>query len=418
MAKKTIRDLPKDLTGKKVLVRLDLNVAIDEATGEIRNDRRIRASLPTLQDLLGRGAAVIAMSHLGRPKPGADAKKNAPFTMDRVAKRVGEQLGRTVMKANDVVGDDAKRQSAALNAGEILLLENVRFHPYEQPLKKDDATEPEKAAHEAGMKKLAADLAAMGNIYVNDAFGTLQNKDVSVLALPKAMASKPRVIGLLIEKELATIDRLLDKAERPMIGIMGGAKVSDKIKFIEVLLTKVDKLLIGGKLAYTFLKASNVPVGAMQVDYKDEELVKGLHAELWPKCQRPEDYLVAHKDDVADTKIATGPVPPDYAGVDIGPKTIEIYCREIAKAKTVIWNGPVGWFEKPPFDKGTRAIAEACAKLAQSGGTVVVGGGETAEAVEEFGLADKMTHVSTGGGAFLKYVEDRGFKTLDALEDR
>src|SRR6266568_7120584 len=334
MPKKTIRDLPKDLSGKKVLVRLDLNVPVDESSGEIKNDRRIRAAVPTLQDLLGRGAAVIAMSHLGRPKPGGDPKKNAPYAMDKVAERLKELLQRPVHKANDVVGDDARRQANALGASEILLLENLRFHPFEQPLKKDGATEQEKVAHEAGMKKLATDLASFGEIYVNDAFGTLQNKDVSVLALPKAMAGKPRVIGLLVEKELQTIDRLLDKAERPMIGIMGGAKVSDKIKFIEVLLQKVDKLLIGGKLAYTFLKASNVPVGAMQVDYKDEELVKGLHAELWPKCQRPEDYVVAHKDNLADTQIVTGPVPPDYAGVDIGPKTIETYSRKIATAKT------------------------------------------------------------------------------------
>ena len=298
------------------------------------------------------------------------------------------------------------------------MLENVRFHPYEQPLKKDDATESEKAAHEQGMKKLADDLAALGDIYVNDAFGTLQNKDVSVLALPKAMASKPRVMGLLVEKELKIIDGLLDKVKRPMVGIMGGAKVTDKIKFIEVLLQRVDKLLIGGKMTYTFLKADQVPVGSMKIDPKDEELVKGIHAELREKTVVPRDYVVAHKDNLGDVQVADKLVPRDYEGVDTGPKTVEDYKQILAGAKTVIWNGPLGWFEKPPFDKATREIATFLAGIAQKGATVVVGGGETAEAVEEFGLADMMTHVSTGGGAFLKYVEERKFKTLDLLEDR
>lgn len=416
--KKTIRDLPADLRGQRVLVRFDLNVGIDETTGEIRNDRRIRASLPTLKDLLSRGAAVIAMSHLGRPKPGADPKKNAPYAMDGVARRISEYLGKTVAKANDVVGPDARAKVAKLGSGECLLLENVRFHPFEQPLKKDGATDAEMAEHEAGMNALARDLASFGDIYVNDAFGTLQNKDVSVLALPQAMAGKPKVMGLLVEKELTIIDRLLDQAERPMVGIMGGAKVSDKIKFLQVLLQKVDRLLIGGKMTYTFLKADGVSVGAMSIDARDEELVRGIHAELRAKVVVPRDYVVVPRNDLTQVKTAEGSVPPDHEGVDTGPKTIEDYRQILADAKTIIWNGPLGWFERPPFDQATRAMAEILAERAKAGATVVVGGGETAEAVEQFGLAEQMTHVSTGGGAFLKYVEERRFKTLDLLDNR
>jgi phosphoglycerate kinase len=416
--KKTIRDLPADLRGHRVLVRFDLNVGIDEITGEIRNDRRIRASLPTLIDLLNRGAAVIAMSHLGRPKPGADPVKNAPFTMDRVARRLGEYLGKSVVKANDVVGEDARGKAAKLAAGQCLLLENVRFHPYEQPFKKEGATAEELAAHEAGMNALARDLASFGDIYVNDAFGTLQNKDVSVLGLPKAMVGKPRVMGLLVEKELQIIDKLLDQAERPMVGIMGGAKVSDKIKFLQVLLQKVDRLLIGGKMTYTFLKARGVSVGAMTIDAKDEELVRGISEELRSRVVVPRDFVVVHCKDLSQVKTAVGSVPEDYEGVDTGPQTVEDYRQILATAKTIIWNGPMGWFERPPFDQATRAMAQILADRAKTGATVVVGGGETAEAVEEFGLADQMTHVSTGGGAFLKYVEERRFKTLEVLDDR
>jgi phosphoglycerate kinase len=423
MAKKTIRDLPADLAGNRVLVRFDLNVGIDEKTGAIRNDRRIRAALPTLENLLNRGASVVAMTHLGRPKPDNPPEKNAPFRLDHVAQRIGEYLKKSVSRANDVVGTDAKAKVAALKAGEVLLLENVRFHPFEQPLK--DAPDDKKAAHEAGMKQLASDLASFGDIYVNDAFGTLQNKDVSVLALPVAMQGKPRVIGLLVEDELAKIDRLLDQIQRPMLGIMGGAKVSDKIKFIQVLLDKVDALLIGGKMTYTFLKAKGVDVGACKIDPQDEELVKShLLPQVGKKIVLPIDYLVADVKEVdkklvvGETRVVEGPIPAGLAGVDIGPKTLADYTRRIGTAATVIWNGPVGWFELEPFSKGTRGIADALAQVKARGGTSVVGGGETAEAVEEYGLVDRMSHVSTGGGAFLKYVEERKFKTLDQIEDR
>jgi phosphoglycerate kinase len=416
MSKKSILDLPQNLTGKKVLARFDWNVAIDEKTGEIRNDRRIRASLETLQHLFKSGAAVIAISHLGRPKPGGDAAKNAPFRLDHVAQRLAEYLKTPVAKAGDITGPDARAKAAALKPGELLVLENVRFDPREQPSK--DGTDAEKKAHEAKMSDFAGELATLGDIYVNDAFGTLHNKDVSVLALPKAMMDRPRVIGLLVQRELKVVDDLLSSARRPMLAVMGGAKVSDKIKFIQVLLERVDKLLIGGKMTFTFLKARGISAGAMTIDPKDLDEVAKLLPQVGKKIVLPIDYLVARPDDLNRTQVVEGAVPDGYAGVDIGPKAAAQYSQEIARSATVIWNGPVGWFEKPPFDGGTRCIAGAMAALKSKGGTAVVGGGETAEAVEEFGLADAMSHVSTGGGAFLKYVEDRRFKTLDQLEDR
>jgi phosphoglycerate kinase len=427
MAKKTVRDLPASLSGKKVLVRFDLNVGIDEKTGEIRNDRRIRASLPTLKLLLERGAAVIALSHLGRPKPDNPPEKNAPFAMDRVATRIGEYLKRPVLKANDVVGPDAKAKVAALKPGDALLLENVRFHQFEQPLdKKKNATEEQIARHKQGMDLFAHELAAFGDAYVNDAFGTLQNKDVSVLALPKAMSAKPRVIGLLVEDELAKINALMDHSKPPMLAIMGGAKVSDKINFIKVLLTKVDSLLIGGKMTYTFLKAKGIDVGGCKIDAQDEDLVRNrLLSEVGKKIVLPVDSVVARVSEgsdgklvIGETRAVEGPIPAGFSGVDIGPKTLADYTKRIERATTVIWNGPVGWFEQPAFCAGTRGIADALAKVKARGGSSVVGGGETAEAVEEFGLVEQMSHVSTGGGAFLKYVEDRDFETLKQIEDK
>ncbi|MFL5341842.1 MAG: phosphoglycerate kinase [Gemmataceae bacterium] len=415
MPKKTINDLPRDLTGKKVLARFDLNVGIDEDTGEIRNDRRIRAALPTLQNLLSRGAAVIAMSHLGRPKPAGDPKKNAPYRMDHVAKKIGEYLKRPVEKANDVAGPDARAKAAALKPGQVLVLENVRFDPREQP--KKDSTPEEIAAHDKGMAEFAGALAGLGDIYVNDAFGTLHNKDVSVLALPKAMKDKPRVIGLLVEKELKSVDDLLSNPKRPMLAIMGGAKVSDKINFIKVLLGQVDKLLIGGAMTYTFMLAKGQKIGSSKAEADKLDLARDLLQTGGNKIILPTDHLVADKfDKSATTKVVVGNIPDGWMGMDIGPATINKYEDEIRHAATVVWNGPMGLFEwGPPFADGTQAVAHG---LKVCAGTTIVGGGETAEAVEEMGMVDDMSHVSTGGGAFLKYVEDRKFKTLDQIEDR
>jgi phosphoglycerate kinase len=400
MAKKSLSDLP-DLTGKRVLIRVDFNVPLDKKTGVISNDRRIRAALPTVKRLLDAGAAVIAMSHLGRPS--GDPVKDAPLRMDRVAARFGELLGRPVRKAADVVVGPAVTAAAqALKPGDVLLLENLRFDPREQ---KND---PE----------FAAQIAALGDAYVNDAFGTCHNdKDASMVAVPAALKAqgKPRAVGLLVAKELEIIDGLMSHPKRPLLAVMGGAKVSDKINFIKALLGKVDHLLIGGKMGYTFLKAKGVDVGGSQVAPEELAAAGQLLPFVGTKITLPVDSLVAKSDDLNQTQVVEGAIPAGWEGVDIGPKTLALYGTKIREAGTVIWNGPVGWFEKPAFNKGTRGIAEA---MANSSAVTVVGGGETAEAVEQFGLDTKMTHVSTGGGAFLAYVEGKKFASLAQIDER
>jgi phosphoglycerate kinase len=401
MSKKTLADLP-DLKGKRVLVRVDFNVPLDKKTGVISNDRRIRAALPTVKRLLDAGAAVIAMSHLGRPEK-ADAAGRALLTMDRVAARFGELLGRPVKKAADVVvGPPVEAAARALKPGEVLLLENLRFDPREQ---KND---PE----------FAGQIAALGDVYVNDAFGTCHNdKDASMVAVPAAMKAqgKPRAVGLCVAKELEVIDGLMSNPKRPLLGIMGGAKVSDKIAFINALLGKVDHLLIGGKMGYTFMKAKGESVGAMKIGDEEVAAARGLLPQVGVKITLPVDSLVVKSDDLKQTQVVEGAIPAGFEGVDIGPKTLALYAEKVRQAGTVIWNGPVGWFEQPAFSKGTRGVAEA---MAASGAVTVVGGGETAEAVEQFGLDAKMTHVSTGGGAFLAYVEGKKFASLAQIDDR
>jgi phosphoglycerate kinase len=398
MAKKTIRDLG-DLTGKKVLVRVDFNVPLDKPTGDITNDRRIRAAIPTVKFLLDKGAAVIAMSHLGRPK--GDPALDAHLRLDKVAARFGELLGRPVKKASDeVIGPEARAAALALKSGEVMLLENLRFDAREQ---KNDPD-------------FAHAIAALGDVYVNDAFGTCHNdKDASMVAVPASMKGKPRVLGFLVAKELEVIDGLMGNPKRPLLAVMGGAKVSDKVKFIHALLGKVDHLLIGGKMTYTFLKAQGVSVGNMQIDDKEVAAAKDLLPQVGTKISLPVDSLCARSDDLKTTQVVEGPIPVGYEGVDIGPKTIARYAEQIQKAGTVIWNGPVGWFEKPAFATGTKGIAKA---MAESKAVTVVGGGETAEAVEEFGFDSKMTHVSTGGGAFLAYVEGKKFASLAQIDDK
>jgi phosphoglycerate kinase len=398
MAKKTVKDLP-DLTGKKVLVRVDFNVPLDKKTGDITNDRRIRAALPTAKYLLDKGAAVIAMSHLGRPK--GDPALDAHLRMDKVAARFGELLGRPVKKASDeVIGPEARAAALALKPGEVLLLENLRFDAREQ---KNDPD-------------FAHAIAALGDVYVNDAFGTAHNdKDASMVAVPASMKGKPCVLGFLVAKELEVIDALMTQPKRPLFAVMGGAKVSDKVKFILALLAKVDHLLIGGKMTYTFLKAKGVDVGATKVDDAELAAARPLLDKVDLQITLPVDSLCAKSDDLSQTKVFEGPIAAGYEGVDIGPKTLAHYANKIRTAGTVIWNGPVGWFEQPAFSNGTKGIARA---MAESGAVTVVGGGETAEAVEEFGFDPKMTHVSTGGGAFLAYVEGKKFASLAQIDDK
>jgi len=396
MAKKDIHSL-QNIQGKKVLVRVDFNVPQDEH-GNITNDRRIRGAIPTIKGLLEKGAAVIAMSHLGRPK--GDPVKDAPFKMDKVAKRLGELLNKSVHKVDSIIGQDAKDAAANLKAGEILVLENVRFHPGEQ----------------AADAAFAKELASLGDIYVNDAFGTCHRKDSSMHGVPAALKGKPRVVGTLVAKELAILEQLFSNPSRPMLGILGGGKVSDKIKFIKALLSKVDKVIIGGAMTYTFMKAQGKSIGGSRVEADKLDIARELLELGKGKIQLPVDHLAVQKLDAPEgAKVFEGEIPEGWIGIDIGPKTIELYCAEVAKSATILWNGPLGKFEDEPYSKGTKAIANT---MAASKGVTVVGGGETAEAVEEFGLAEKMTHVSTGGGAFLEYVEGTPFAALDEIDDK
>jgi len=401
VSKKTLTDLG-DLSGKRVLVRVDFNVPLDKKTGAVKNDRRIRGALPTIQALLKAGAGVIAMSHLGRPEK-ATPEERVHLTMDKVAARLGELLGQPVAKAGSgVVGPSVTAAAAALKPGQVILLENLRFDPREQ---KND---PE----------FAAAIAALGDAYVNDAFGTCHNdKDASMVAVPAALkaAGKPRAVGLLVAKELAIIHGLMTAPKQPVLAVMGGAKVSDKIAFINALLQKVDALLIGGKMAYTFLKSQGIDVGNTRVAAEELEAAKPLLGFVGAKITLPVDYLAAKSDDLTATKVFEGNIDAGYEGVDIGPKTLAMFSKKIAEAGTVIWNGPVGWFEQPAFSAGTKGIAEA---MASSSAVTVVGGGETAEAVEQFGFDSEMTHVSTGGGAFLAYVEGKKFQSLAQIDDQ
>jgi phosphoglycerate kinase len=286
-----------------------------------------------------------------------------------------------------------------LKPGEVLVLENLRFHPGEKD--GDDA--------------FARQLAALGDVYVNDAFGTCHREDASMLALPRAMKGKPRVVGFLVAKELQILDKLLSSPERPFIGIMGGAKVSDKIGFIKSMLSRVDKLLIGGAMTYTLMKAQGRQIGKSRVEEDKLDVARELLDLGKGKIVLPVDHLIADKvDPAASTKVVEGDIPEGWFGMDIGPKTIAQYSGDVRSAKTVVWNGPMGKFEDEPFSKGTKAIAEA---MAEAKGVTIVGGGETAEAVEEFGLAGKMTHVSTGGGAFLEYVEGTPFAALAQIDE-
>jgi phosphoglycerate kinase len=396
MSKKTLADLP-DLRGKRVLVRVDFNVPQD-AAGSITNDRRIRAALPTIRHILDAGASAILMSHLGRPK--GDPKKDAPFKMDAVAQRLVQLLGRPVRKVDQVVGPQVDEAVQKLKPGDVLLLENLRFFPGEQ---KGDPT-------------FAAALAHLADVYVNDAFGTCHREDASMVAVPAAMAGKPRMVGMLVAKELEVLDRLLSNPARPVIGLLGGAKVSDKIGFIKSLLRQVDRVLIGGAMTYTFMKAQGRGVGNSKVEGDKLDIARELIALGAGKIVLPTDHLVVERLDAPEgAKVVIGDIPDGWIGVDIGPQTIEQYGKELSKAGTVVWNGPMGKFEDPPYSRGTRAIAEA---LAASRAVTIVGGGETAEAVEEFGLADRMTHVSTGGGAFLEYIEGTPFKALAQIDDQ
>ena len=396
--KKTVTDI--DVKGKKVLCRCDFNVPQDKKTGAITDDKRIRAALPTLQYLLDQGAAVIACSHLGKPK----GEVKPELSLAPVAKRLEELLGKDVIFASDVVGEDAKAKAAALQPGQIMLLENLRFEKGEE--KNDPA-----------FAKALADLAGADGVYVSDAFGTVHRAHASTAGVADYL---PAVSGFLIQKELEIIGGALANPKRPLVAILGGSKVSSKIGVINNLLEIADTIIIGGGMAYTFSAAQGGKIGTslLEADWEDyaNEMVKKA-ADKGVKLLLPVDTVVADAF-AADAKsqvVPAGEIPDGWMGLDIGPKTVELYTNAVADAGTVIWNGPMGVFEFPAFAKGTEAVAEA---LSKTDAITIVGGGDSAAAVEQLGYADKMTHISTGGGASLEFMEGKALPGVVCLLDK
>lgn len=393
MAYMTVKDLNVD--GKRVLVRVDFNVPLD-ADRNITDDTRIRAALPTIQYLLDAGAAVILMSHLGRPKGVEDALR-----LDPVGKRLEELLGRPVTKVDDCVGPQVQAAARAMKAGDILLLDNLRFY------KEETKNDPE----------FAQELASLADLYVNDAFGAAHRAHASTAGVADYL---PAAAGLLLGKELDVLGKALDNPERPFLAILGGAKVADKIGVIQNLLTKVDALLIGGGMAYTFLKAQGHEIGKSLLDAERIGLARELMADAEArgvKLLLPVDVVVADdfSNDANTKEVAIDQIPSDWEGLDIGPKTRQLFASEVAKAKTVLWNGPLGAFEMPTFSGGTRAVAEA---MANSSATTIIGGGDSAAAAAQFGLADRMSHISTGGGASLEFIEGKELPGVAALAQK
>ncbi|MEW5915722.1 MAG: phosphoglycerate kinase [Gemmatimonadota bacterium] len=397
MNKKTIRDLtPEQTQGRRALVRVDFNVPLED--GKVSDDTRIRAALPTLDELARMGARIVLLSHLGRPKGGPDPK----YSLQPVADRLGQLTKRPVHFFGESIGPGAYDASKSLGDGEMLLLENTRFHAGEE---KNDV-------------ELSKSFAQLGDFYVNDAFGAAHRAHSSTAGVTEFL--KPAVAGLLMERELEFLGRALADAKRPFIAILGGAKISGKIDVIEALLPKVDGLLIGGAMACTFYKAMGLETGKSLVEADRVDLARDLLERARMRITLPHDCIIAPALDQPNAwkVVKRDAIPADQAMFDIGPDSIASYARAIQTAKTVVWNGPMGVFETPPFDRGTRAVAEAMAKGTSAGTLTIVGGGDSAAAVEDAGLADKMTHVSTGGGASLEFLEGKKLPGVEALADK
>lgn len=401
MAKKTIADL--DLSGKKVLMRCDFNVPLDDAGG-VSDDRRVRMALPTIHHVLDAGGSVVVMSHLGRP----DGAPNPKYSLKPAADKLAELLGQPVKLADDTAGESAKALCGALGAGEVVCLENVRFNAGEK--KGDD-----EAYNTA--------LASFADVYCNNAFGTCHRTQASMYAVPKAMkdSGKPAVVGFLVEKEIKYLADTLANPERPFVAILGGAKVSDKINVIDNLLGICDQVLIGGAMAYTFSLAQGGKVGGSLVEKDKVDLAKSLIEKAnsggGDKLVLPVDTHAGDdfSDDCNKRVVKAGEIPDGFEGLDIGPETAKIYADIVTNAKTVIWNGPMGVFEMEPFDAGTKAVAQA---IADGDATSIIGGGDSAAAVEQLGFADRVSHVSTGGGASLEMLEGKSFASVDLLDDK
>ena len=392
--KKTIYDV--DVKGKKVLLRCDFNVPQNKETGEITSDKRIVAAIPTIKYLLENGAAVISCSHLGKPK----GEWKTKLTLAPVAKRLSELLGQEVIFASDIIGEDAQAKAAALQPGQIMLLENLRF----------DIREEKNGAD------FAKALADMADIFVSDAFGTVHRAHASTAGVA---AYLPAYSGLLVNKELSIMGKALDDPKRPFVAVLGGAKVSDKINVINNLLEKADTIIIGGGMAYTFKKAQGYEIGtslleADRIDYAKEMIEKA--AAKGVKFLLPVDNLCAAEFSAdAEPVLVEGNIPENLMGMDIGPKTVELFAEAVKGAGTIVWNGPMGVFEFDKFAGGTKAMAKA---LAESGAVTIVGGGDSAAAVEKLGFADKITHISTGGGASLEFLEGKELPGVACLLDK
>ena len=400
MAKKSVAAL--DPQGKTVLVRVDFNVPQDD-TGAITDDRRIRMALPTITSIIDRGGKAILMSHLGRP---AGKGFEQAFSLAPVAAWLGELLGKPVTLASDTGGPDSHAKARALPAGGVLVLENVRFNKGEK--KGDDQ------AYVAG-------LATLADAYVNDAFGTCHRTEASMHAVPMAMKAlgKPAVVGFLVEKEIQYLADAIRHPKRPFVAILGGKKVSDKIAVIENLLAICDHVLIGGAMAYTFSLAQGGATGKSLVEPDKVALAKELLARSEGKLVLPVDTHCADDFSASATKkvVKAGEIPDGFEGLDIGPETAKQYAGIIRTAGTVVWNGPMGVFEMPPFDAGTKAVADAGAAATASGAITIIGGGDSAAAVEQLGYANKVSHVSTGGGASLEMLEGKAFEAVAVLDD-
>lgn len=395
MAKKSISDV--DVRGKVVLMRVDFNVPQDDS-GAITDDRRIRMAMPSIEDVLNRGGRLVLMSHLGRPK----FKGTEPeYTLRPTAVRLAELLGKPVAFATDTVGTDAEAKVRALKDGEVVVLENVRFNPGEK---------------EGGEPSYAQTLASWGDVYCNDAFGTCHRLEGSMVAVPKAMGNKPKVSGYLVAKEIQYLSETISNPKRPFVAILGGAKVSDKINVINNLLSVCDYVLIGGAMAYTFSLAQGGKTGKSLVEPEKVELAKELIQKGGSKLVLPVDTHCGDgfSADCNKQVVPAGQIPDGWEGLDIGPETAKKYAALLTSAKTVVWNGPMGVFEMPPFDAGTKAVAQA---IAESDATSIIGGGDSAAAIEQLGFADQVTHVSTGGGASLQMLEGEKFEAVELLDD-
>ena len=397
MNKLSIRDL--EMSGKRVFIRVDFNVPMDGA--KIEDDTRIRETIPTLRLAIDRGARLVLASHLGRPKGKIDLK----YTLAPVAARLSELLGRPVAFAGDCVGADAEAKSKALRDGEVLLLENVRFHPQEE------ANDPEFSRRLAQL---------CDQLFVCDAFGSSHRAHASVVGITKFV--RQAAAGLLMEKELTYLGKAVSNPDRPFVAILGGAKVSDKIEVVQNLMKLADAMLIGGAMAYTFLKSQGLPVGKSLVENDKLDLARNLLEEARRRKFRfvlPVDHVLAESPDSASTRVTDiAQTPENLMGLDIGPKTIALFNQEIAAARTLVWNGPVGMFEKPAFAQGTLAIARAVAAASAAGATSIVGGGDSVAAVERSGLASKISHISTGGGASLEFLAGKKLPGIEALTNK